>query len=77
MSHVIPLMTPNPNCDGAHCTNRKGEVRVYPLGGGNLILCYSCWNHENLYRAERARKYNNPENWPEQDWQKAKVYDGS
>ena len=44
----------NPNCCGDHCTERDGEVRVYPLGGGaNLILCLACWAHENRYRYDR------------------------
>ena len=48
----------NPNCDGAKCADPKGEVRLYKLGGGaNLILCRSCWAHENWYRRMRAKDY--------------------
>ena len=55
----------NPNCDGAHCTDPAGEVRVYPLGaGGNLILCYRCWQHEN----------SSPNHSRFHRWGKAKVY---
>jgi hypothetical protein len=62
----------NPNCDGSHCTNSKGEVRLYPLGGGgNLILCASCWNYENAYRARQAKAFG-PENWPQVNWDSAK-----
>jgi hypothetical protein len=57
----------NPNCDGGHCTTAIGEVRVYPLGGGgNLILCHSCWAHENRYRFAK--------HWPQLNWHTAKQY---
>lgn len=68
----------NPNCDGAG-PHAAGETRLYPLstkaadGGSNLILCRRCWDHENRYRADRARKFKNPENWPQEDWNTAKV----
>ena len=61
----------NYNCDGAYCTDPKGEVRKYKLGGGaNLILCKACWNHENRWRCERY----DPENWPQIDWDRAEIY---
>ena len=64
----------NNNCDGAHCTCEIGEVKLYPLGGGaNLILCRACWAHENRYRFNRGH----PGKWPQNDWAKAKVYNGS
>lgn len=67
----------NPNCDGSHCTNPKGEVRLYPLGGGgNLILCASCWNYENAYRARQAKAFG-PENWPQVDWNSSEIYPGA
>jgi hypothetical protein len=48
----------NPNCDGAHCVESTGEVRLYALGGGgNLYLCRTCWAHENFYRKGRAREH--------------------
>lgn len=65
----------NNNCDGAHCNTSIGEVRVYPLGGGgNLILCHSCWAHENQYNYNRGRETRNPKNWPQKNWFTAKVY---
>lgn len=67
-------MSKNYNCDGAHCTDPKGEVRTYKLGaGGNLILCRACWQHENAWRCEQAKIYD-PENWPQIDWNRAEVY---
>lgn len=68
----------NWQCDNTHCADPSGQVRVYPLGaGGNLILCRSCWEHENRYRLERQRDYGQPhaaELWPVQDWAQAVIY---
>jgi|SRR3954465_11458005 hypothetical protein len=48
----------NPSCDGSHCVDSKGEVRIYSLGaGGNLHLCRACWAHENWYRKGRTQDY--------------------
>jgi hypothetical protein len=67
----------NWNCDGSHCRERDGEVRVYPLGGGaNLILCHACWAHENRYRYNKGMFYSRPDDWPQHDWAKAEVYSG-
>jgi len=71
-------MTHNPNCDGAHCQSESGEVRLYRLGGSsNVILCFDCWAHENRCNFERGRETGAPENWPQQNWYAAKVYDAS
>ena len=65
----------NPNCDGSHCHGQHGEVRVYPLGaGGNLILCHTCWAHENRYRYERGRETGHPENFPQINWDNGERY---
>ena len=62
----------NPNCDGDHCHFEKGGVRVYPLGaGGNLILCRSCWTHENAYRLSRGGERND---FPLIRWEASEVY---
>jgi hypothetical protein len=62
------------NCDGGHCADPRGPVRVYPLGGGgNLILCHSCWAHENRYRHLRAVETKNPDAWPQHDWAKGEL----
>jgi hypothetical protein len=68
-------MINNPNCDGSHCREDIGDVRLYPLGGGgNLILCRDCFNHENAYRRARGRETGAPENWPVVEWSTAKRY---
>lgn len=68
----------NPNCDGAHCREALGEVRVYPLGAsGNLILCLACWAAENRYRYERGRETGRPEDWPQVNWWRAEIYSGA
>ena len=39
----------NPNCDGAHCTSERGEVRRLPIGGYSgaaVIVCRSCYRAE-------------------------------
>lgn len=65
----------NSYCDGAHCTDPNGEVRVYPLGGGaNLILCQSCAAHENRYRYQRGKDTGRPEDWPQVNWYACEVY---
>lgn len=64
----------NPNCDGGRCAHSTGEVRVYPLvGGANLILCRSCWEHENQFRAWR-QKTASPGAFPQVDWHTAEGY---
>jgi hypothetical protein len=69
------MSTENPMCCGGRCLRATGEVRVYPLGGGgNLILCRDCWRHENAYRRECGAHYGRPEEWPQLDWNAAKVY---
>jgi hypothetical protein len=68
----------NPNCDGSHCRSEAGEVRTYPLGGGaNLILCMSCWAHENRYRFERGAETQRTEDWPQLNWNAASVYESA
>jgi hypothetical protein len=64
----------NPNCDGEHCV-ADSEVRVYPLGGGaNLILCRSCFAHENAYRRQRAAQTARALDWPLVEWETAERY---
>lgn len=68
-------MAKNYNCDGSHCREASGQVRVYKLGaGGNLILCRSCWTHENNYRASRGGER---ADWPLLNWECAEVYSTS
>jgi hypothetical protein len=68
----------NWNCDGGHCTDPQGEVRVFPIGaGGNLILCFSCFTRENRYRRERATETGRPDDFPQVKWSCAEIYQGS
>lgn len=68
----------NWNCDNDKCTEANGPVKLYPLGSGaNLILCHSCWAHENKFRYNRGRETRNPSNWPQHDWAAAEVYQNS
>ena len=68
-------MANNPNCDGSHCREETGEVRVYPIGaGGNLILCLACWAHENIYNFNRGVETRCPENFPQHDWTHGESY---
>ena len=62
------------NCDGSG-PHSGLDVRVYPLGSGNLILCKSCWRRENAYRYRRGLETGAPENWPQLDWIAAELYD--
>ena len=71
-------MARNWNCDGN--TRNKcdmGEVRVYPTGGdSNMIYCRHCFEHENRYNRNRVAEGNvDPKNFPQQNWDKAKIYD--
>lgn len=51
-------------CDGSHCVNDSGEVRVVPYcDNGNLILCRNCFIHEMNWRREQiflGRKFDIP-----------------
>lgn len=68
-------MKKNWNCNGSHCKEINGEVRLYPLGGGaNLILCRRCWAHENLNRIIQGSGAQCPENFPTQSWDDASIY---
>ena len=75
MKYERPNKNKNYNCDGAHCGDPHGEVRVYPLGaGGNLILCIACAAHENAYRFERGRETGRPADFPQVNWFACEVY---
>ena len=66
----------NPNCGGAHCSAATGPVKLYPTGGGgNDILCHSCWEHQNAYNRQRVRDGAEAANFPVQDWATAKPFE--
>jgi len=65
----------NWNCDGSHCTEPNGIVKLYPLGGGgNMIYCQACFRYENQYRLERGLETGEPDNFPIINWNTAKEY---
>lgn len=62
------------NCDGSGPHN-AGEVRVLPLaGGGNLILCYSCWLRELQWRRLRNRELAPEARYDLPAWEALNVY---
>ena len=68
-------MSNNPMCDGSRCSKDNGEVRIYPTGGGgNMILCYSCWVYENKFNYRRGVETENPQYFAQHDWNKSKIY---
>ena len=62
-------------CEGDHCCDPQGEVRVYPIlsvsRAARVILCRPCWEHENRYRHERGEERGCPKHWPKRDWDAA------
>lgn len=64
----------NPNCENVHCTAERGEVRLLPAGGGgNMILCRACFNHELNYR--HGRNVIGGGQWDLPRWEDLKVYE--
>ena len=65
-------------CEGDHCCEPDGEVRVYPIlsvsRAARVILCHDCWEHENRYRHERGKELGRPEHWRTRDWEAAERY---
>lgn len=68
----------NPNCNGEHCVNITGEVRLLPLGKqpdhGNLILCRTCFNHEIAWRKQRNLELADSAAFSLPKWEDLKVY---
>ena len=63
------------HCEGVHCCDAEGEVRVYPLlFAAHVILCHRCWEQENRYHRERGRDLRCPKHWPQHDWDTAQRY---
>jgi hypothetical protein len=62
-------------CEGDHCCEPNGEVRVYPLlFAARVILCHACWERENRYRYGRGKELGCPEHWLTRDWEAAQRY---
>jgi len=65
----------NPDCNGSHCQQRTGEVRVLPTGGdGNVILCRACFDHEIRWRRERNRELGDFAQFKLPAWEACEVY---
>lgn len=65
----------NPNCDNDKCVNATGQVRVLPIGGGgNLIVCQACFNHEMNYRKEVNQKHKISNEFDIVVWNDLKIY---
>jgi len=67
----------NANCDKTECTEFNPEVRLLPYGGGgNMIVCQSCYEHEMEYRKERNAE-TKENRFKLSEWDDLKVYDPS
>jgi len=64
----------NPNCDGSGPHSHDSQVRVLPYGGGNLILCRACFDHEIAYRKERNRELSKDEQHDLPAWDSITTY---
>jgi len=66
----------NPNCDGVHCLRTDGEVRVLPTGGGgNAILCRTCFNHELAWRKKRNKDLGEFAQFALPAWEDLEIYE--
>jgi len=65
----------NNSCDNTLCLISDGEVRLLPDGGGgNLILCRACYQHEINFRGYRNRNLEAGEQFPTPEWKALEVY---
>ncbi len=70
-------MIENTNCDKTKCTSSHSEVRLLPYGGGgNMIVCKACYEHEMEYRHDR-NKETREDRFLLPEWEDLKVYDPS
>ena len=64
----------NNNCDGSG-PHTPGEVRTLPTGGGgNAILCLSCYKREIAYRKARNKELNKESRFDLPAWETLKPY---
>ncbi len=67
----------NNMCDGDRCRSNVGEVRVLPTGGGgNLIVCRACFDHEIDFRRTRNKELGR-EAFEIPRWHDLQVYGGA
>ena len=68
----------NNMCDSNRCRSNVGEVRVLPTGGGgNIIVCRACFDHEIGFRRERNKELSRETAFPLPRWQDLEVYGGA
>jgi hypothetical protein len=61
-------------CNGLGPHLGPKEVRLMPLGGGgNAILCLSCWAEENKFRFDMSTIFD-PKDWPQHNFFTSKIY---
>lgn len=58
-------------CIGNRC-RCNGQLRMYPSGKGELILCHHCWTCHNAFSIWKYAK--SGRDFPTQLWDNAKVY---
>lgn len=65
----------NPNCDNDKCRSEESAVRILPYsGGGNLILCRACFDHEIAYRRERNHQLTDDCKFLLPTWESLEIY---
>ena len=68
-------MSKNPNCDNDKCTDPRGQVRTMPTGGGgNIILCRTCWENELRFRQERNKELGKDVQFDLPSWESSLPY---
>jgi hypothetical protein len=72
----VALIMHNPNCEGDQCRVPRGQTRVLPYPGGNLILCYHCYQNEILYRKARNVELDKDCQFDTPEWSQLKIYLG-
>ena len=70
-------MTQNAMCDGLWCETSRGEVRVLPYMGGNVILCRACFDHEIAWRKDRNKDLAEDARYDIPTWESLEVYGGA
>ena len=61
-------------CDGAG-PHIEGEARKMKHGGGNLILCYFCWNNEIAHRQRLNQNLTPSAQFDLPAWETGEVYE--
>lgn len=64
----------NHNCDGGGPHKGK-QIRVFPAGDSNYLLCRACFNREIAFRKERNRELSPDCAFKLPTWDSLKVYE--